>query len=353
MTALYEQAKAKVLDSIARGEYPVGEFLPPVEELAPQLQHTEATVRKALVELAEERVVRRIRRKGTQVVRLPRLGRVALLLGHDAHLNGLVAEPIYTALYAAGYDVEMVPHASPHAALAEHCTRLRTGSSKADYLVALEPPLQRDSSNVRYWEALEQFPNRVYFALSPRPLDAGAHWISPDHTHAARQVVDHLLKLGHRRIAAPIPGKGGWEDEVGRTTQHLVEVAGGTFLPTPFLGLHVDQVKPLLIDRGVTAYWAILDHNAMIVMNQLLRHGARVPEACSVVGRNDTPWSAQCAAPLTTVSLNPPAIVQAVTDAIQSLTTNGKATRGGTTLVKPKLIMRESTGLAPLQAVSH
>ncbi|MFW6058921.1 MAG: substrate-binding domain-containing protein [Phycisphaeraceae bacterium] len=353
MTTLCEQAKTKVLDLISRGEFPVGEFLPRVDELAPRLQHTEATMRKALVELAEEHVVRRIRHKGTQVVRLPRQGRVALLLGHDPHLNSLVAEPIYTALYAAGYDIEMVPYTSQPAALAEHCARLRAGSNKADYLVALESPLQGDSTNTRYWEALEQFPHRVYFAMSTRPLDAGAHWISPDHTHAARQVVDHLLSLGHRRIAAPIPGRGKWEDELGRTIQHLVEVAGGTFVPTPFLGLHVDQIEPLLIEQGVTAYWAILDHNAMIVMNQLLRHGVRVPEDFSVVGRNDTPWSAQCAAPLTTVSLNPPAIARAVTEAVQSLTANGKTTRGDTTLVKPELIVRQSTGPAPVPAATR
>ncbi|MFW6038932.1 MAG: substrate-binding domain-containing protein [bacterium] len=344
MAPRHEQAKARLVDAIVRGDFAVGAFLPPVEELAPQLQHTQATVRQALVELADDHIVRRIQGKGTQVVRLPRLGRVALLLADDAHLNGLIAEPIYSALHGLGYDVEVVPFSRDPQTLAEHCTRLRAGSNKADFLIALEPPLQRDGSSARYWEVVEQFPHRVYYALSPRSQDPGGHWVSPDHTHAARQVVDHLLSLGHRRIAAPLPHSGYWEDEVGRTTQHLVEVAGGTFVPTPFLDRHPEQIEPTLIKNEVTAYWASLDHDAMFVMHRLLRHGIHVPEDFSVIGRNDTPWTGQCLSPLTTVSLNPPGVVQAVTDAIQSLANNGQHTRGSTTLVKPELVVRGSTG---------
>ncbi|MFW6039211.1 MAG: substrate-binding domain-containing protein [bacterium] len=351
MTALYEQAKAKLAEAIAQGDYPVGSFLPPVEELAPQLQHSQATLRKALVELAEDHVLHRIQGKGTQVARLPRLGRVALMLADDAHINGLVAEPIYSALHHIGYDVEMVPHTANPQTLTERCTRLRAGSNKADHVVALEPPSERDAS-AEYWAAIERFPHRVYFALSPHSQDTGGHWVSLDHTEAARQVVDHLLALGHRRIAAPIPGHGSWADEVGNTTRHLVEVAGAEFVSTPFLGDCTDQIKPMLIDNGVTAYWSMLDYWAMLVMNHLLRLGVRVPEEMSIVGRNDTPWSGQCTSQLTTVSLNPPGIAQAVTRAIRSLTSNGKATRGGTTLVEPRLLVRESTAQAPASVLS-
>jgi DNA-binding LacI/PurR family transcriptional regulator len=70
----------------------------------------------------------------------------------------------------------------------------------------------------------------------------------------------------------------------------------------------------------------------------------RVPEDISVIGCNDTPWAANAALPLTTLSLHPPAIAQAIAAAVEAVLAGkgeGKAVRRQ--FIRPVLVARAST----------
>src|SRR5690349_4485700 len=140
MTSLLSKAQLTVLRSIREGEYALGEVLPTAQQLAKRTRCSTATMEKALLKLANDGVVRRVKRKGTIVARRPALGRAGLVLTDDAHFNGLFAEPIYRELKHAGFDIEMLPMAHSADVLRDEVARLRE-HSRAEYLVMLQPPM--------------------------------------------------------------------------------------------------------------------------------------------------------------------------------------------------------------------
>lgn len=130
-----------------------------------------------------------------------------------------------------------------------------------------------------------------------------------DNVAVARQMVDHLLTLGHRHFAM-IVGEPSFNDRVGDriigTHARLNEV--GLELP-----LHWRMETNLTLESGIAAMHCLLQGpnrpTAVICANDLLAFGAllaakklcvRVPEDISVVGFNDFDYAQHMSPPLTT-----------------------------------------------------
>jgi GntR family uxuAB operon transcriptional repressor len=67
----YKKVAADLRRRIARGEFPVGEWLPPMVELQRRYDSSVTVIRMALSELELERVVDRHQGKGTKVIGAP------------------------------------------------------------------------------------------------------------------------------------------------------------------------------------------------------------------------------------------------------------------------------------------
>ena len=354
-TALYEKTKHAIRESIRRGDFAIGDVLPPVEKLARKLPGSNATVRKALVELAREGVVQRIKRKGTIVARQPCLGRVALMLGPDAHLNGLLAEPIYARLHDIGYDVEVVPFAYDARLVEQHCQRLhRQQPARLEFAVVIDPmhPFDPARASIRdaveaHWRTIQTFPRRVAFALSNEIFDPLTHCVGVDYQLASRLVVEHLLKLGHRRIAVTDTFEGGYTTQSAEACKHLMEIAGGKCWPMPLWNVDPQNARGehLIASERITAIWTLNDSDAVVAHGRLQRAGVRVPEEVSIIGRNDTPWCVQGPLPLTSLSINPAGVADAIAQVIER-TRLADGCVPGTTLVPPNLVPRGSTAPA-------
>jgi LacI family transcriptional regulator, repressor for deo operon, udp, cdd, tsx, nupC, and nupG len=121
-----------------------------------------------------------------------------------------------------------------------------------------------------------------------------------DHA-AARQAVDHLLFLGHRRIAmieAVDPESPEWTDGMGRTTAYRaaladagIEVDPELVVRVPWGGAEGAAAMSGLLGLRVppTAVYAHSDEIAVGAMATIRRAGLRVPEDISVVGIDDHP----------------------------------------------------------------
>lgn len=345
---LFERVKEHVIAAIREGEYPVDSVLPASEDLAARLECSEGTVRRALTDLAQEGMVRRVQRRGTVVARQPSKGRVCLLLGADAHTNLILQQPLYDGLVRDGYEADIVPTASGPDFALEHCRRLLETAGRRAAMVTIEP-LQTPKGATYIRDLARSFPRTIAFSFDNHLRMDNAATVSTDHQQAAREVAEHLLRLGHTAVAVHAGfryDEPSWSGQTARHCRHLLEIAGASYFPLLLGQNEQKDLLHLVRKEKVTAIWALNDHIATSVVSVLHREGIRVPEDVSVIGRHDTPWSRECEPPLTTVSLNPDAIA----DAVLKLLAQGEDDSAGTqVLVPPLLIERAST--APVSAV--
>ncbi len=113
--------------------------------------------------------------------------------------------------------------------------------------------------------------------------------IDPDSHDGNRQVLQHLARLGHRRIAR-VCGVEVKRSERGRLrgSREFLEAAAELKLPEAedvifSIDTPLDEVIPPLLDRGITAIFMIHQALAVPVAACIRRTGRRIPEDVSLV----------------------------------------------------------------------
>nr|WP_116176910.1 LacI family DNA-binding transcriptional regulator [Kutzneria buriramensis] len=122
-----------------------------------------------------------------------------------------------------------------------------------------------------------------------------------------RQVIDHLVALGHHRIAYLNGPRTSWSNKERRrglriaVQRHDVDLVDmGPFPPRYEGGL---QAADLAMAENVTAIVAYNDIMALGVLARLRDRGVRVPDDVSLTGFDDLMFGALCQPPLTTVAM--------------------------------------------------
>ncbi|MBB5895296.1 LacI family DNA-binding transcriptional regulator [Kutzneria kofuensis] len=122
-----------------------------------------------------------------------------------------------------------------------------------------------------------------------------------------RQVIDHLVALGHHRIAYLNGPRTSWSNKERRrglriaVQKHDVDLVDmGPFPPRYEGGL---QAADLAMAENVTAIVAYNDIMALGVLARLRDRGVRVPDDVSLTGFDDLMFGALCQPPLTTVAM--------------------------------------------------
>lgn len=135
-------------------------------------------------------------------------------------------------------------------------------------------------------------------------------WVGFDQVHATRLALEHLIDLGHTRIAAIAPEvgilNGHWRTtsfrtvllEHGLTPAHMV---WGDYS----IGSGYDAAKELLAaGETFTAVVIGTDNMALGAMHAFREAGLRVPDDLSVVSYDNTEFAAYLEPPLTTVDFS-------------------------------------------------
>ncbi|WP_349899638.1 LacI family DNA-binding transcriptional regulator [Parafrigoribacterium soli] len=147
-------------------------------------------------------------------------------------------------------------------------------------------------------------------AIDPHSGPGGPSTIDSDSTGGARVATEHLIGLGHRRIAH-IRGRGDLASAQLRESGYRdsLEAAGIDFDPTLVreggyqAALTEAATRELLTLRNrPTAVFAANDMSAISVLNVARELGLRVPQDLSVIGFDDIPEAARSTPPLTTVA---------------------------------------------------
>jgi LacI family transcriptional regulator len=175
--------------------------------------------------------------------------------------------------------------------------------SQPDGLV-LTPPITDSPALLRRLAELDI----PYASISPKKQ--AQIGVDMNETRAARDMVEHLVSLGHRRIAHvvghPAHGATGWR--LSGYRQGL-EKAGLRFDPELVVPGEFSVESGVLaaerlfsLRKRPTAVFAANDDMAAGVIRVALERNLRVPEDVSVCGFDDTPMSRQIFPPLTTVA---------------------------------------------------
>jgi LacI family transcriptional regulator len=186
------------------------------------------------------------------------------------------------------------------------------------------------------------------------PLDERIPSVSAAHASGADQAMQHLLGLGHRRIAA-ITGPRGWVATEDRRRGYHAALAAAGILPDPALVVEGDfeiaggeKAAGHLLDlrEPPTAIFAFNDNLAIGVLQAARARGLRVPEDLSVVGFDDVEHASIVTPTLTTIRQP---LAEMGRTAVSLLMRLLERQRFETLHVElgTRLVARESTGPAP------
>lgn len=177
-------------------------------------------------------------------------------------------------------------------------------------------------------------------------------YIGTDSMEGIDDAIVHLMNLGHRRIALINGSRNSMISERRRTA--YIDCMNAHNLPyseaTMPYGYYVADAARYhvsnLLSMGITAILCGNDLIASGVINECKLHGFRVPEDVSVIGFDDLPISAKLTPPLTTIRQDRTMLGKCGFYTLHSLINNVPISR---TLLRPQLIVRGSTAVAPDQ----
>ncbi len=184
---------------------------------------------------------------------------------------------------------------------------------------------------------------------------SGIPSISHDDVTGGRLAAEHLLELGHRRVAQLMGPQDIWSFEGRARGFRDAIVAGGgscsdyrtpSRLPTVQAGR--DAIDELLArhDDVPTAIFAHNDSIAIGALGVLSGRGIECPDDISLIGYNDVPLTAHIHPPLTTVRLPGYELGRLAAELVIAPVPDPDVAAGKVQLA-PELVIRASTGPPP------
>lgn len=250
-----------------------------------------------------------------------------------------------TAARQAGYvlDIVSLEHAGRDAV---HATDLLDQHDLAGVVVL--GPSDQVRAALTAWRP--RMPVLVAAPLEDDPTDPGAH---TGNAIATRLALDHLVGLGHTRIAL-VGGPPHWASAAARTRTYLETMTAHHLVPLPVITgdwtARSGYVAGQTIDpTTTTALLAANDQMALGVLRALSERAIAVPEQISVIGIDDIPESGYFLPPLTTVRLDFRGYGHhAVTSLLDVI--DPQRTHAVSAPEPPRLVIRTSTAPPPQRA---
>lgn len=359
---LPDRIRAKLRERLRVGNWAAGDKLPAERDLAKEFAVSRLTVRRAIEGLIEEGLLYRQPPNGTFVTYAPVTRPPERPAGPESSLGLVVMPGLHESIFAA-----MVAGVSEGAALANQHLLLRC--------CKLSPQLERQSlsemlgmgvrglllipssSSAANTGFLRELESRLpLVVLDNRIAGLESDFVTSDDARGTRLAIQHLIDLGHRRIACLHPplSFSTVQERVGVYAQVLRE-QGLDDAPELRLEAHWDRAsayaavkKAVLHGRldGVSAMFCCSDRMAVGACNACRELGWRLPEDLALVGYGDLDIAEAADLPLTTVRQHPERVgEQAVALLMEKVDGQRPPTSHQTRLIEPQLVLRESCGI--------
>lgn len=297
--SLVAQVERILRQAIAENRFP-GDRLPTEVELADQLGVSRETVRRAAETLQREGLLVKIRRKGT-FTHFPKLSfqikvTESTLLGYlqanypAAHGQAEAVTPAISGLMlqgaieeAAKHRFELIVRQAPHMQMGDAFHHLHQNARLRGVIFASygEEKLLRRVAGLGV---------PIVLVDHDLPLPQ-INSVRDDSFEGARQAIDHLAKLGHRRIAFAhwrhadlnpwrLRGYRQGLRDVGLSLRRKWEIP----CELTEAGAHQVIDEFLALSPRPTALYCFNNSLARLVIDELSRRGLRVPEDVSILG---------------------------------------------------------------------
>jgi LacI family transcriptional regulator len=205
-------------------------------------------------------------------------------------------------------------------------------------------------SNIEYVEKVNQIMLTTPVIVTGKLDGTRCHMVRIDSMKAIELLMEHLLGLGHRRIALI----GGRQDVLATFEklqkyklilkenkidydESLVSDDGGYDFETGYIKMNK------MLNKGImpTAVIAINDFAALGIVKSIIEHGYSVPDDISVVSYDNTYMAEMSSPKLTSIDYNYDEFGRKLIDTAVAVTKDDK--RGLIRMVTPTLIIRESS----------
>ncbi|WP_102194647.1 LacI family DNA-binding transcriptional regulator [Microbacterium aurantiacum] len=243
------------------------------------------------------------------------------------------------AAAADGFHILVADSAEDHA---EELALARTTRLRTDGVILCAPRMSEEQLRA----LLPELSPAVVINRDPQPETPV---VAADYRAGLRMLIDHVVGLGHRRLAYLAGAPRSVSNRARRDAiAEAVAATDGLVVEELAAGVDFDSgtaaADPVLAS-GATAVLAFNDLVAMGLLSALTARGADVPGRISIAGFDDIPFAAYTTPPLTTAAV-PAAEIGASAWRAMHDQLSGEAPTEMRTFV-PSLIARGSTGDAP------
>lgn len=357
----YRQLKKEVLSWIAEALFKAHDQLPSENEIARRFEMSRQTVRQALGELEQEGWLYRIQGKGTFIADQTAQGRSTGSAGMSIgmittyisdYIFPIIVRGVESALRARGARLLL---ASTDNEKDKERDSLESMLREPLSGLIIEPTKSAEGNpNFPYFLALDA-QNIPYVMLNERYADVDAPCLRVDDERGGHLAADHLIRLGHRRIAGLFKTddyqgvhrmrgfrRAHREHELALAPEHLIRYAteDKDTLPTQALSMLLDR-EP---GQRPTAIVCYNDQLAVRLLDVVRSRGMRVPEDISIVGFDDSNLATATEVKLTSVAHPKTQMGEDAVRLLMELIRGREAGRPSQDIVyPPELVVRQST----------
>ncbi len=298
----YRQILDLLTSEIQAGKWAVGQKMPSEAALVRRLGGSRITIGRALRELTQQGLVRRVAGSGTFVASagesrkvfgllIPRLGETDI---YEPMCQGMAtANPLLWEEVDAGNAEERAR---------DLCRQYADGTVAGVFFAPLELMERKDTVNANVLSLLDHAGVPVVLLdhdALPFPGRSKHDLIGVDNRHAAYLATTHLATLGSKRIG--FIGLTGAAPTVDARIAGYREGVGNAGTVVQISSISPDALQNIMNAEPCDAFVCANDRTAGEVMHALRHIGFDIPGAVRIVGMDDVGYAALLPVPLTTI----------------------------------------------------
>ena len=308
----YQKLQTALKEELSSGRFQVGSRFYTEREIMDKYQVSGITVARALSEMTEQGYFERKRKLGTFVKESPEMpGMSGCLMTRPLYINRCFGEDLGSPQSGFAWFVieeirRGVINSYPGSVKIVDMDIIAREAADHPDLLSILLPQQIDCFSEKYAHRCSS--NTIEIILPPwqcRSVNA----VRPNYLTGAYQAVEHLIQLGHTRIAFA-----GRPELANRFAAYRIALETYGLPMDPELICRENAMvneeagasamnRLLHMKNRPSAIFCCTDKLAIGAMREAIRHGIRIPEEFSIVGFDNIPVSQKAPIPLSTVNV--------------------------------------------------